>query len=104
MRQIQTLLNPGESMPEDLVDMWIWWFNLHQPAEDRMRVPQRYHNSPGRTPLSPHRHPATPHRTMTETTRLVEGGGGQEGSLRTPQKGVQLFGTKKPPTTPQDIA
>ena len=40
MRQIQTLLNPGESIPDDLVVTWIWWFNLHQPAEGRLWVPQ----------------------------------------------------------------
>ena len=40
VRQIQTLLNPRESMTDDLVDTWFWWFNIHQPAEDRMWVPQ----------------------------------------------------------------
>ena len=40
VRHIQTLLNPGESMLDDRIDAWIWWFNLHQSAEDKLWVPQ----------------------------------------------------------------
>ena len=39
VRQLQALLNPGERTPDDLVDVWIWWFNLHQPDQARVWVP-----------------------------------------------------------------
>ena len=39
VRQLQTKLTPGERVVDDLVDVWIWWFNLHQPDQGRMWVP-----------------------------------------------------------------
>ena len=40
VRQLRILLNPGESIPDDLINTWMWWFNLQQPAKGRMWVPQ----------------------------------------------------------------
>ena len=39
VRQLQALLSPGERTPDSLVDMWIWWLNIHQPDQGRVWVP-----------------------------------------------------------------
>ena len=31
VRQLQALLTLGQRTPDDLIDVWIWWFNYHQP-------------------------------------------------------------------------
>ena len=32
-RQLEGFLNPGERVSDNLVDVWIWWFHLHQPDQ-----------------------------------------------------------------------
>ena len=42
VRHIRTPLSPRDRVPDNLIDMRIWWLNVHQPASDgtRMWVPQ----------------------------------------------------------------
>ena len=39
VRQLQTLLSPEERVPEDFVNVWMWWFNLPRPDQEGMWVP-----------------------------------------------------------------
>ena len=39
VRQLQALLTLGHRTPDDLIDVWIWWFNYHQPDRGRVWVP-----------------------------------------------------------------
>ena len=50
VRQLQAFLNPREHVPDDIVDVWIWSFNL-----DLTRGKCRSRTSAGRTRSSPHR-------------------------------------------------
>ena len=37
-RQLQALLTPGQRTPDDVIDVWIWWFNYHQPDQKQIWV------------------------------------------------------------------
>ena len=37
--QLQALVTSGTQISDDLVDVWIWWFNTHQPAQGGVWVP-----------------------------------------------------------------
>ena len=39
VRQLQALVTPGTHIADDLVDVWIWWFNTHQPDQEGVWVP-----------------------------------------------------------------
>ena len=39
VRQLQALLTLGQQVPDDRVNVWIWWFNYHQPDQGRLWVP-----------------------------------------------------------------
>ena len=39
VRQLQALLTLGQHTPDDLINVWIWWFNYHQPDRARIWVP-----------------------------------------------------------------
>ena len=39
VRQLQALVTPGTQITDDIVDVWIWWFNTHQPDQGGIRVP-----------------------------------------------------------------
>ena len=39
VRHLQAFLTPGERVPDNLVDVWIWWFNVHHPEQGRVWVP-----------------------------------------------------------------
>ena len=33
VRQLRALVTPGTQVSDDLFEVWIWWFNTHQPAQ-----------------------------------------------------------------------
>ena len=39
VRQLQALVTPGTQIADDLVDVWIWWFNANQPDQGGVWVP-----------------------------------------------------------------
>ena len=39
VRQLHALFTPGTQITHDLVDVWIWWFNTHQPDQGGIWVP-----------------------------------------------------------------
>ena len=39
VRQLQALVAPGTQITDDLVDVWIWWFNTHQPDQGGIWFP-----------------------------------------------------------------
>ena len=39
VRHLQGLLTLGQKTPDDLVDLWKWWFNCHEPDQGRVWVP-----------------------------------------------------------------
>ena len=39
VRQLQALVTPGAQVTDDLVEVWIWWFNTQQPAQGGVWVP-----------------------------------------------------------------
>ena len=38
VRQPQALLTPGQRTQDDLIDIYIWWFNHQQPDQGRIWV------------------------------------------------------------------
>ena len=39
VQQLQALLTLRQCTPDDIIDVWIWWFNYHQPDRGRVWVP-----------------------------------------------------------------
>ena len=39
VRQLQALVSPRMQIADDLVDAWIWWFNINQPDQGGVWVP-----------------------------------------------------------------
>ena len=39
VRQLQALVSLGAQVSDDLVEAWIWWFNIRQPAQGGVWVP-----------------------------------------------------------------
>ena len=39
VRRLHKLVAPGMQIADDLVDWWIWWFNVIQPDQERVWVP-----------------------------------------------------------------